>query len=107
MSVEFLKVAPEEHGGDPEDYGTVLYNSGWKSDGKWQHCTVIVEIGEVQAAKHTAESPELPPCEQGTYAVHAARCGSYFTDYEYNEPFIEKVETYIENVPTLKWMVLK
>lgn len=100
MSVEFLKKVSED-GDDPEDYGKILYETGWSVDYKYQHLTVIIDISPEQAEKYTEEHDIT--CTPGTYAIHASRSGSPFTDYEYDDPEIEEVETYWENVPVFKW----
>lgn len=48
----------------------------WKSEGKYQYYTDIVQ-NEVT---------------DKYYAIHSSRSGSYFTDYEYGETEVEEVK---------------
>lgn len=72
-------------GADPEDLGTVVHATGWKDNGRHQNAVEIIET------------------DDGTYAVYQSRSGSYFTEWDYDEPIFNEVEVYYEDVPTLKW----
>lgn len=103
MSVEFLK-AYSDLGDYPEDLGTIVHTTGWSAEHKYQYNTTIIEISEEEAERLSQEWViSSCDCKAGTYAIHASRSGSPFTDYEYNDPDIEEVEIYYENVPVLKW----
>lgn len=107
MSVEFLK-AYADLGNYPEDLGRVIHTTGWSAEHKYQYNTTIIEISPEQALQLSQEEVISSfDCEPGTYAIHASRSGSPFTDYEYNDPEIEKVEIYYEDVPVLKWRGIK
>lgn len=103
MSVEFLK-AYADLGDYPEDLGTTVHTTGWSAEHKYQYNTTIIEISSEQAELLNQEEViSSCDCRAGTYAIHAARSGSPFTDYHYEDPVIQEVETYWENVPVFKW----
>lgn len=92
VSVEFLKRSYTD--GEIEDVGEILYSSGFRSDGKWEHSDMILKLTEEYVSEGAVP---------GTYLVREMRSGSYYTDYEYTDPYIEEVEVYYESVPKLLW----
>ena len=102
MSVKFLKEALTD--GDLEDYGTVVYTTGWEDEGKWSSRSTIILVDERTAEEMNATSVEHL-LETGYYLIVDSRSGSYFTDYEYEPSDVHSVDVYEELVPTLRWKI--
>ena len=94
MSVAFLQAALAD--GFPEEFGKVVHDDGWESDGKYQtNCTVIQMTEE--------DVKEFPEAKEGYYMCIGYRSGSYFSDYEYGDWSVNEVEPYEEVVTLTKW----
>lgn len=59
-----------------EDDVDLVEESDWEDDGKYQHCSVVYKSGE------------------DYFRVNLARSGSYWNDYEYQDPEFEQVEPF-------------
>ena len=47
------------------------------------------------------------PFEEGFYRVIQSRSGSYWSDYEYSDPVVSKVEPYTETVTITKYRAVE
>ena len=77
-----------KEGASPEDLGEVVYEDEWTQSGKWQYQSTVIKD---QDGNH--------------WRINEARAGSYWTDYEYDEPTVDAVEPY-EAVVT-KWRLVQ
>lgn len=96
MSIEKLQEALVV--GYAEEYGKIVYDSGWEQDGKYQHCTTVLHISDDDLKSEGYEG-----WEAGYYRIVQARAGGYYSDYDYLDPEIEKVEPYEEVVTVRRW----
>lgn len=90
MSVEKLTAALAD--GDPYEYGDEVFNSGWISNGKYDLIEIVIRV-----------DTNKDDIETGYYRCTNSRTGSYYTDYDYDEWFVEKVEPYTETVVITKY----
>lgn len=71
----------------------IVHESDWEDEGKWQSKETVVKLSE-----DTELDPEYWPVESklepGYYQINDSRSGSYWSDYEYDEPAVFKVEPY-------------
>lgn len=95
MSVAFLQAALAD--GDPDDFGKVVEDEGWVSDGKYDITAVVILVTPEHSAEHDGQ------LEEGYYQCSTYRSGSYFSDYDYGEWDVFAVEPYEEVVTLTKW----
>lgn len=82
-----------------EEMGAVAHDTGWISEGKHEYRSVVYDM----TGFHPSQTPEeWPPSdhdfEPGWYRVNESRSGSYWSDYEHNDPVVEAVVPYTETV---------
>jgi hypothetical protein len=65
---------------DEADEVEVVKEGDWTNDHKHQYCTTIVKF------------------EGKLYAIEQSRSGSYWSDYEYDEPEAYEVEAYTKTI---------
>jgi hypothetical protein len=85
MSIEKLQEALTD--GWPDEYGNVVSDAGWYGEGKYDYRQVVIQIKDSEVG-----------IEDGFYRCTVSRTGSYYTDYEYGEWDVEKVEPYQETI---------
>ena len=96
MSVAWLKEILAIDGMAIEEMNVVLEGE-WEQDGKWQTKETVIEL--INDEEFDAEQwPVSAKLEPGFYQINDARSGSYYSDWEYGEPAIFKVEPYTETV---------
>lgn len=96
MSVEWIKAMLNDDA-EVDDLGSLHKVGEWINDAKWQHKTDIVNIVD-----NKEQFTDLA-FEPGYYCIEQARSGSYWSDYEYDEPTVTKVEPYEETITVTKW----
>lgn len=87
LKQKLIAVAKEDYDGDDCEDFKVIEEGEWIDDGKYSSCETII--------KH----------KQEYYNVYQARSGSYFTDYEYDDPEVYKVVP--KEVVKTVWKVVK
>lgn len=97
MSVKWIEAVWQEVDG-PEDLGEIVDEGDWTDERKYQHKTDIVHVTDPSIGQHLDI-----PFEKGYYCINQSRSGSYWSDYEYDEPTITKVEPYDEVITVTKW----
>lgn len=103
MSVKWLKALLQIDGMVVEEL-KIVYESEWEQDGKWQSKETVVELtGEEDLDPENWPTDEV--LEPGFYQINDVRSGSYYSDWEYHDPAIFKVEPYTETVT--KYRVVK
>ena len=96
MSVKWLAALLQIDGMVVEEL-KIVHESEWEQDGKWQSKETVVELtGEEDLDPENWPTDEV--LEPGFYQINDARSGSYYSDWEYDEPTIFKVEPYTETV---------
>lgn len=96
MSVKWLKALLQIDGMVVEEL-KIVYESEWEQDGKWQSKETVVELtGEEDLDPENWPTDEV--LEPGFYQINDCRSGSYYSDWEYHDPAIFKVEPYTETV---------
>lgn len=96
MSVKWLKALLQIDGMVVEEL-KIVYESEWEQDGKWQSKETVVELtGEEDLDPENWPTDEV--LEPGFYQINDVRSGSYYSDWEYHDPAIFKVEPYTETV---------
>lgn len=95
MSVKWIEAIWSEVDG-PEDLGKVVDEGEWIEDYKYQFKTDVVHVTDPSIGQHLDV-----PFEEGYYQIFQSRSGSYWSDYEYYEPTVTKVEPY--EVTVTKW----
>lgn len=99
MSVAWLKEIMAIDGEAVEELD-VVFETEWEQDGKYQFKRTVVKLTD--AAEFDPEQwPVEATMEPGYYLIHDSRSGSYYSDWEYNDPDISKVEPY--EVTVTKW----
>ena len=100
MSAQWIKAMLADDA-EVDDLGNVVEEGEWINDMKWQHKTDIVKLSD-----NKAQFVDLP-FEEGFYRVIQSRSGSYWSDYEYDEAAIQKVEPYTETLTVTKYRMVK
>lgn len=76
-----------DNGYDIEDFGEVIFDSGWENDHKdYSYNSTVIKVTNVDN-----DPPEL---EDGLYRINTQRTGDYYSDYEFEVLSVEKVEAY-------------
>lgn len=96
MSIKWIEAMLNDDA-EVADLGHVHEEGEWINDHKWQHKTDIVNVSD------NKEQFTGLPFEPGYYCINQSRSGSYWSDYEYDEPTITKVEPYEETMTVTKW----
>ena len=79
----------------------IAHEGEWEQDHKWQTKETVVELtGEEALDPENWPTDEV--LEPGFYQINDARSGSYYSDWEYSEPAVFKVEPYTETVTKYK-----
>lgn len=100
MSVKWLAALLQIDGMVVEEL-KIVYESEWEQDGKWQIKETVVELtGEEDLDPENWPTDEV--LEPGFYQINDYRSGSYYSDWEYDEPAVFKVEPYTETVTKYK-----
>lgn len=100
MSAEWIKAMLAD-GCDEYDLGDVVKEGDWTDGGKWQTKVDVVRIDD-----NKSQFTHLP-FKQGYYEVRTVRSGSYWSDYEYDDPKVVEVEPYEETITITKWRAVK
>lgn len=75
----------------------IVYDGEWEQEGKYQTKETVVEL--IDSSEFDAEQwPVSAELEPGLYQINDTRSGSYYSDWEYYDPAIFKVEAYTETV---------
>ena len=100
MSAQWIKAMLADDA-EVDDLGNIVEEGEWINDMKWQHKTDIVKLGD-----NKVQFVGLP-FEEGFYMVIQSRSGSYWSDYEYSDPVVSKVEPYTETVTITKYRAVE
>ena len=67
---------------------------------------IIIRTDIVKLVDNKAQFVDIP-FEGGFYRVIQSRSGSYWSDYEYSDPVVSKVEPYTETVTITKYRAVE
>lgn len=101
MSVAWLKEILEIDG-TAVDMLEIVHESEWEDQGKYQTKQTVVKLSDDEDF-HPDNWPVESKLEPGYYQINDARSGSYWSDYEYDEPSVFKVEPYEQTITVTKW----
>ena len=96
MSIAWLKEALQIDGAVLDEL-KIVHDGEWEQDGKWQHKEVVVPL----TGEENLDSEDWPieaTLEAGFYQINSTRSGSYYSDWEYNDDVVVKVEPYQETI---------
>lgn len=103
MSVDYIMLVARDD--DAADIGgDILTRTAWEDyGGKWQKRVTILRISQEHADEMNACEMDGVKAKPGDYYISEARSGSYWDDFEYEDPVVFEVEAFYEDVPTIKW----
>lgn len=96
MSIAWLKEIIETDRWAIEELN-IVYDGEWVSEGKYEYKETVVELTGAEVLS-PEDYPVEATLEPGLYQINDTRSGSYYSDWEYGEPSIFKVEPYTETV---------
>ena len=97
MSVAWLKEILAIDGCAIEEMN-VVFEREWEQDGKWQTKETVVHLTDDHEFEDKEQWPVSSKLEPGFYQINDVRSGSYYSDWEYHDHDVFKVEPYTETV---------
>lgn len=99
MSKTAILAALEDY--DPDDIGSVIYDSGWDVGYKDYACReVVIEVTDAEIAMDDS-------MVRGHYLIVMSRSGNYYSDYDYGPTEVHKVSIKYITQPKLVWEKIK